>query len=169
MKIQERWKWAAMDSDEKWHLYEARPKKHADEWRPPSLPLAGKYTSVPNGLFSDAPQCDWQNSLHQIIDGEMVKYCDAPEPPAVTRAREILEECGIVDVQGTPVEQLRPLVELVKRMHDLEKLCGLRTRKPDAAITIKVGKDGQSANTVFNKDMLLPNGESTFHCYLVPK
>jgi len=36
------------------------------------------------------------------------------EPPVVTRAREILEECGIVDVQGTPADQLRPLVELIE-------------------------------------------------------
>ena len=39
------------------------------------------------------------------------------EPPAVTRAREILEECGIVDVQGTPADQLRPLVELVEELN----------------------------------------------------
>lgn len=64
------------------------------------------------------------------------RLCDAAEPPAVTRAREILEECGIVDVQGTPADQLRPLVELVKRMHDLEKLCGLRVQVPDAVLTL---------------------------------
>lgn len=61
---------------------------------------------------------------------------ESVEPPAVTRAREILEECGIVDVQGTPADQLRPLVELVKRMHDLEKLCGLRVQVPDAVLTL---------------------------------
>jgi hypothetical protein len=42
---------------------------------------------------------------------------ESVEPPAVTRAREILEECGIVDVQGTPADQLRPLVELVEELN----------------------------------------------------
>ena len=80
------------------------------------------------------------------------------EPPAVTRAREILEECGIVDVQGTPADQLRPLVELVKRMHDLEKLCGLRVQVPDAVLTLtQVDYMG------------IPRDTEKFECYRVTK
>jgi len=61
------------------------------------------------------------------------------EPSAVTRAREILEECGIVDVQGTPADQLRPLVEVIERNLDLEKLCGLRVQAPDGVLTYNLG------------------------------
>jgi len=80
------------------------------------------------------------------------------EPSAVTRAREILEECGIVDVQGTPVEQLRPLVEVIERNVDLEKLCGLRVQVPDAVLTL---------TQVDYMD--IPRDTEKFECYRVTK
>lgn len=81
-----------------------------------------------------------------------------PEPSAVTRAREILEECGIVDVQGTPAEQLRPLVEVIERNVDLEKLCGLRVQVPDAVLTL---------TQVDYMD--IPRDTEKFECYRVTK
>ena len=81
-----------------------------------------------------------------------------PEPPAVTRAREILEECGIVDVNQTPTDQLRPLVEVIERNVDLEKLCGLRVQVPDAVLTLtQVDYMG------------IPKDTEKFECYRVTK
>jgi len=80
------------------------------------------------------------------------------EPPAVTRAREILEECGIVDVNQTPTDQLRPLVEVIERNVDLEKLCGLRVQVPDAVLTLtQVDYMG------------IPKDTEKFECYRVTK
>ena len=79
------------------------------------------------------------------------------EPPAVTRAREILEECGIVDVQGTPADQLRPLVEVIEENETLRKLTGL-IKVPDAVLTLtQVDYMG------------IPRDTEKFECYRVTK
>jgi len=82
---------------------------------------------------------------------------ESVEPPAVTRAREILEECGIVDVQGTPADQLRPLVEVIEENETLRKLTGL-IKVPDAVLTLtQVDYMG------------IPRDTEKFECYRVTK
>jgi len=92
--------------------------------------------------------------------------CNAPEPPAVTRAREILEECGIVDVNQTPADQLRPLVELIEGVDRLKKLCGLM-KEPDV-IMEWVSNNKAPGWPIFRGFPVFQSGE-IFHCYRVAK
>jgi len=93
-----------------------------------------------------------------------------PEPPAVTRAREILEECGIVDVNHTPADQLRPLVELIEKNGRLSEALNdkmahmVRQGCPDAILTLSV--DGPTS-VKFLKTFTLTEAE--FNCFLVTK
>ena len=112
---------------------------------------------------------------------------ESVEPPTVTRAREILEECGIVDVQGTPADQLRPLVELIEdhaklkdivaesareiaiyidKCHQLQQLCGLM-KEPDVVMEW-VSNNKAPGWPIFRGFPVFQSGE-IFHCYRVPK
>ena len=84
------------------------------------------------------------------------------EPPAVTRAREILEECGIVDVQGTPADQLRSLVELIEEV--ALKRYDRYNDKPDATFTFT----GDTLIVKFLYSGALNPGD-TFECFKVSK
>lgn len=120
LSIDKKWKWAAMDRDGQWTFYVDKPFIGHDEW----TPTISAEESIPGRLFvtvstivNGFPYChDWRDSLHQIINNQLVKFELPKEPPAVIRAREILEECGIVDVQGTPADQLQPLIDLIEEV-----------------------------------------------------
>ena len=168
MKIDSRWKWAAKDKDEVWFLYSEKPHLSNSVWM---RSATGAHTNIPKGIITMLP-CFWQDSLHQIIDSELIKYQEEAEPPAVTRAREILEECGIVDVQGTPADQLRPLVEVIELNRHLnealrDKMVHLVQQggpEPDAILTFT----GDTLAVKFLYSGALPGGEE-FKCYRVTK
>ena len=98
------------------------------------------------------------------------------EPPAVTRAREILEECGIVDVQGTPADQLRPLVELIELSRHLsealnDKMAHLVQQggpEPDATITVARGLVQSTLVELHESTEFLPR-KIVYRCYRVSK
>ena len=85
---------------------------------------------------------------------------ESVEPPAVTRAREILEECGIVDVQGTPADQLRPLVEVIEKNQRLsEMVCPVR--EPDVTMVVGTG------SVEFNPSVWHFASGTKFNCFLM--
>ena len=111
------------------------------------------------------------------------RLCDATEPPAVTRAREILEECGIVDVQGTPADQLRPLVELVESNEKLQASADESAREivvyiketqrlkkltgpPDATLTLTTSGDTKFKSFA---PVLTLSDSVVYNCYRVTK
>ena len=82
------------------------------------------------------------------------------EPPAVTRAREILEECGIVDVNHTPADQLRPLVEVIEKNQRLsEMVCPVR--EPDVTMVVGTG------SVEFNPSVWHFASGTKFNCFLM--
>lgn len=70
MKINDKWKYTAMDESGHWHLYVDKPTLDSRSWN-----THGDYTRVLLGVFAPGsfPYCDWKDSLHQIIEGELVK------------------------------------------------------------------------------------------------
>ena len=117
LNIDSRWKWAAMDADGKWAFYVAKPFIDHDEWAPMTSveqAIPGRQYITVSSIVRGFPHLtNWHESLHRIINNQLVKFELPKESPAVIRARKILEEIGIVDVQGTPADQLKPLVDLI--------------------------------------------------------
>jgi len=74
MKIKDCWKWAAMDADGEWFLYMERPHQEDESiWKTKS----GRDCQSVISFLTDLPKIsDWKESLHQIIDGELVKHID---------------------------------------------------------------------------------------------
>jgi len=97
---------------------------------------------------------------------DVSKSASPEEPPAVTRAREILEECGIVDVQGTPAEQLRPLVELIEELNT-RRLEKYNAPEPDVVMEW-VSNNKAPGWPIFRGFPIFQRGE-IFHCYRVTK
>ena len=159
MKIDSRWKWAAMDRNGDWWFYAEQPTKRANQWNTDGLPGSDR---IEGFVF---PTCDWKDSLHQLIDGELVKYQEEAEPPAVTRAREILEECGIVDVQGTPADQLKPLVELIEELNT-RRLKKYNAPEPDGVLTMSVSEPSKFESL---RPVLTLSDSVVYNCYRVPK
>ena len=74
LKIDDKWKWAAMDDDGNWYAYLEMPTVSQNYWKtPPETQDCG--LSVFN-----LPQHDgsFKDSLHEIKDGKLVKYVDIP-------------------------------------------------------------------------------------------
>jgi len=166
LNIDSRWKWAAMDADGKWSFYVVKPFIDHDEWAPMTSveqAIPGRQYITVSSIVKGFPQLtNWRESLHRIVNNQLIRFELPKEPPAVIRAREILEECGIVDVQGTPADQLKPLTSLleeisVKRMDHCKN-------DPDA--TLRISVDGENS-VKFHKAMILTSAE--FACYLVSK
>jgi hypothetical protein len=72
MKIKDCWKWAAMDADGDWFFYEDRPVVKGNQW----YAYAKECHAVSNFLEDLAEISGWKDSLHQIIDGELVKHIE---------------------------------------------------------------------------------------------
>ena len=73
LKIDARWKWAAKDENGKWWVYDATPKLTERMWDYPHGDAASIKAFTVVGWHGD-----WKDSLHQIIDGKLVKYVDVP-------------------------------------------------------------------------------------------
>jgi len=72
LKIAPRWKWTAKDKDGKWWVYDEKPTPTESVWDN----THGDAVSIK--IFSTPEwQGDWKDSLHQIIDGKLVKF-DVP-------------------------------------------------------------------------------------------
>jgi len=121
LHIDSHWKWAAMDSDGAWTFYADKPGIEGHEWQPTisageSIP--GKQYITVSSIVRGFPHLtNWHESLHRIINNQLVKFELPKESPAVIRAREILEEIGIVDVQGASADQLKPLVKIIEALN----------------------------------------------------
>ena len=71
LKIDARWKWAAKDGDGTQWLYGDKPSWDSPRWSP-------DMTGVANMTAFDIDLGAPADSLHQIIDGKLVKYVDVP-------------------------------------------------------------------------------------------
>ena len=76
MKIRSDWKWIAKDENGEIYLYSFKPEILADN-RWIISKTDGSYLRV-TSIFDlqDLIELPWRDSLHQIIDGELVKFHD---------------------------------------------------------------------------------------------
>jgi hypothetical protein len=72
MKIKDCWKWAAMDADGEWFFYEDHPVVKGNQW----YAYAKGCHDVSNFLEDLAEISDWKDSLHEIVNGELVKHIE---------------------------------------------------------------------------------------------
>ena len=71
-------KWAAMDNDGGWYAFTGKPEPRVYGWYYRSGDIFESGTEM-NDIFGDIPYSgDWKDSLHQIIEGRLVKYIDIP-------------------------------------------------------------------------------------------
>jgi hypothetical protein len=71
LQLDKKWKWAAMDAGGEWCIFEYEPKKYGNEW----FHSTGECINI-DGIVGDLPTTPWQDSLHRIINGELVKHVD---------------------------------------------------------------------------------------------
>ena len=72
MKIKSEWKWAAKGEKCGWILCKDKPLliDFAACWMD-TPEECGDYVALPD--FIVMPDCDWRDSLHMVVDGELVK------------------------------------------------------------------------------------------------
>ena len=76
LKINPRWKWAAMDECGDWYAHDDKPKPFSSGWFCGEKERAG--TPISQFFGEITFPGDWKDSLHQIIEGRLVKYIDTP-------------------------------------------------------------------------------------------
>ena len=69
MKIKSRWKWAAMDENGDWWMHCDRPRRNGKSWE-----VAGDGVVWWAKGFEMPEVSDWKDSLHQIVNGELIKH-----------------------------------------------------------------------------------------------
>ena len=76
LKIDARWKWAARDECGDWYAHDDKPKPFYSGWFCGEKARAG--TPISQFFGEITFPGDWKDSLHQIIEGCLVKYIDIP-------------------------------------------------------------------------------------------
>lgn len=78
LKLDPKWKWAAMDECGVWCFYGTRPKIRRAAWFSDEQPGCGEEVL----LLTLSSECDWRDSLHEIVhqDGKVYikKHVDIP-------------------------------------------------------------------------------------------
>lgn len=78
LKLDPKWKWAAMDEDGVWNFFTSEPEIRGKAWFSSTEPSCGEELVC----FALSSSCNWRDSLHEIVhqDGKVYlkKHVDIP-------------------------------------------------------------------------------------------
>lgn len=72
LQINEKWKWAAKDKSGTLYLFTDKPFRGASAWDS----LSGLRRNVDDLFSGILPDYEWQDSLHRIENGELIKHVE---------------------------------------------------------------------------------------------